>query len=83
MARYDHLAEFGNYIGNDLDSDDDVSEPEIAQASTSAQGQSGNAGQAQAPLEGYDDDEDAEMMDLDPQNGVMQLQTMAGVGTSQ
>ncbi|KAH8088033.1 P-loop containing nucleoside triphosphate hydrolase protein [Filobasidium floriforme] len=79
MEDYD---EFGNYIGNDLDSDDDVSEPEIAQASTSAQGQNGNAGQAQAPLEGYDDDEDAEMMDLDPQNGVMQLQTMAGVGTN-
>ena len=80
---FDHSVEFGNYIGADLDSDDDGSEVEIAQASTSAQGQGGSAGQAQAPLEGYEDDEDAEMMDLDPHNAVMQLQTMDGVGTSQ
>lgn len=79
----DRSTEFGNYIGADLDSDDDGSEPEIAQASTSVPDQGGNAGQGQAPLEGYDDEEDAEMMDLDPTNGVMALQTMDGVGTSQ
>jgi len=82
-ARGDNRSEFGNYIGNDLDSDDDASEIEVAQASTSVQGQAGPSAQAQAPMDGYDDDEDAEMMDVDGgQNGQRQIQDMDGVGTS-
>jgi hypothetical protein len=53
--------EFGNYIGGDLDSDDELGDEEIQQEQPVAGG-SGAAG-APAPLEGYD--EDADMMDVD------------------
>ena len=47
------------------------------------QGQAGPSAQAQVPMNGSDDDEDAEMMDVDGlQNGQRQIQDMDGVGTS-
>jgi hypothetical protein len=47
------------------------------------QGQAGPSAPAQASMEGYDDDEDAEMMDVDGgHNGQRQIQDMDGVGTS-
>jgi 116 kDa U5 small nuclear ribonucleoprotein component len=55
MASFEDYDEFGNYIGADLDSDD---EDEIPQNEFLQQQQQQ---QHQAPLEGFDDDEDVPM----------------------
>lgn len=57
--------EFGNYIGGDLDSDDDLGDEEIQQQQPVAGGS--GAAAAPAPLEGFD--EDTEMMDVDEDAG--------------
>ena len=49
MASFEDYDEFGNYIGADLDSDDEVEE-EVPQNQFAAQPEV-------APLEGYDEDE--------------------------
>jgi U5 small nuclear ribonucleoprotein component len=68
--------EFGNYIGGDLDSDDD-SDVDIAPAAApSAPGPSGPSG-SYAPLEGFDDEDEDEPMDEDEDTG-MQM-TLHGV----
>ncbi|BEI86863.1 hypothetical protein CcaverHIS002_0702090 [Cutaneotrichosporon cavernicola] len=68
--------EFGNYIGGDLDSDDD-SDVDIAPAAVpSAPGPAGPSG-SYAPLEGFDDEENDEPMDEDEDTG-MQM-TLHGV----
>ncbi|KAJ9113090.1 hypothetical protein QFC20_001977 [Naganishia adeliensis] len=76
MEDYD---EFGNYIGGDLDSDDDDVEEDQQNV-----GQAAPATGFGAPLEGYDDDmggvngHDADMMDTD---GDAQV-ALAGTGTT-
>lgn len=72
-------AEFGNYIGGDLDSDDE-SDVEIAPAAApSAPGPS--AGATYAPLEGFDDDEEDEGMEEDEATGMeMTLHGVDGEG---
>lgn len=70
-------AEFGNYIGGDLDSDD---EEEFEVGQTSAAGPSSSAAPAPtggdfAPLEGFDEDED---MDDDDEARGMEM-TLHGV----
>lgn len=67
--------EFGNYIGGDLDSDDD-SDVDIAPAAPSAPGPAGPSG-SYAPLEGFDDGDEDEPMEEDEDTG-MQM-TLHGV----
>lgn len=65
MASLDDYDEFGNYIGADLDSDDDDVDVEPAvQTSFVAQPE------AAAPLEGYDDDDP---MQGTEQNALMEI----------
>ena len=62
MASMDDYDEFGNYIGADLDSDDEEGLPETQFVPQQ---------QASAPLEGYDDDdamqgnEEGALMEID------------------
>lgn len=72
MEDYD---EFGNYIGADIDSDDDGSE--IAQAQPQVTSSA-------APLDGYVEEQVDVDMDAEATGGDMhmQLATMDGVGTS-
>lgn len=61
MASFEDYDEFGNYIGADLDSDDE--EEEIAQQ------QFQRAQPTSAPLEGFED----EIMEDVPDNALMQI----------
>lgn len=62
------IAEFGNYIGGDLDSDDE-SDVEIAPAAApSVPGP--NAGASFAPLEGFDEEDEDEAMEEDGGTGM-------------
>jgi U5 small nuclear ribonucleoprotein component len=63
MASFEDYDEFGNYIGADLDSDD---EDEIQQTDF---GRSAEAGPQAAPLEGYED----EPMPGQEENALMEI----------
>lgn len=71
------FVEFGNYIGGDLDSDNesDVSIP-LAAPSPSAPGPSAGPSASYAPLEGFDDEDEA-MEDEEPEMA-MQLHGVDG-----
>lgn len=75
------LAEFGNYIGGDLDSDDEDVEEDQQNVD-----QEGPATGFDVPLEGYDDDmtgvngHDDNMMDTDGDVGTQVA--LPGTGTS-
>ncbi|KAF7302667.1 Tr-type G domain-containing protein [Mycena chlorophos] len=62
MASFDDYDEFGNYIGADLDSDDEDDVPQQQQFAPQAQA---------APLEGFDDEDDP--MQGGEQNALMEL----------
>jgi hypothetical protein len=74
-------AEFGNYIGGDLDSEDEDAEEDQQNV-----GQAGPATGFGAPLEGYDDEmtgangHDDDMMDTDGDAGTQVA--LPGTGTS-
>lgn len=73
------IVEFGNYIGGDLDSDDD--DESINQDLGNAGAQSTTAGQAQQqqPLEGYEEGRDGDI-DMDGDERQDQV-AIPGVGT--
>lgn len=60
MASFEDYDEFGNYIGADLDSDDEDRGP---------QNDFGPSAQDQAPLAGYDDDQ----MQSKEENALMEI----------
>lgn len=80
------ITEFGNYIGGDLDSDDD-SDVEIAPATSAPAAPGPAAAGSYAPLEGFDDDDDdddAEAMDQDEPSGMeMTLHGVDGTAGNQ
>ena len=58
MVNFDDYDEFGNYIGGDIDSDDDNDDVPMQRAESAfVPQQQPAAGPSHAPLEGYDDDD--------------------------